>query len=388
MAPTSRNTKCSIKGCPFQKEEATFACYAKGCSNVCHIACYKFLVAQKNNVDHFCNEAKIPNAAACTKRHFNVAKKKVLSESTPVKNRNVAWNKDGQDRPEGPCTSENSLLDWWTTSGNYSDFCNGAGGRTTLQVCSTLSEKFKAIGVIKYLSPQDILAKINSWERAFKIASDFASNAGEGIKQSDAEAAFNELVCKRFKHCFVLLNVMLERSNIKPAASSDAILASKSKSIDHIQLVKSGNEGEIEPDSIAIENQEFTLSENLNLTEILEDSVSPSELKNSVDTEQSKVKDKDEFKRGGESLTKKRATARKIDSSPPPVKKSFEEMFLELQQQQLRLEEAKCKAEAEKQSIDHRVNLMKKVCELQNNGFSTKEILGMFPEAKGMLNDK
>ena len=68
-----------------------------------------------------------------------------------------------------------------------------------------------------------------------------------------------------------------------------------------------------------------------------------------------------------------------------PSKLTAEEMFLSIQDRQLKLDETKDKSRNEKASIDNRVKLMREVHSLQNEGFSDKEILGLFPEAKGML---
>ena len=48
-------------------------------------------------------------------------------------------------------------------------------------------------------------------------------------------------------------------------------------------------------------------------------------------------------------------------------------------------DENKAKEQNMKESIQNRVELMRQVRSLQEEGFSKEEILGMFPEAKGML---
>ena len=68
-----------------------------------------------------------------------------------------------------------------------------------------------------------------------------------------------------------------------------------------------------------------------------------------------------------------------------PEKPTFEEMFMSIQDRQLKVEEEKVKADDAKSSIENRVTLMREVRSLQNEGFTNKEILGLFPEAKGML---
>ena len=65
---------------------------------------------------------------------------------------------------------------------------------------------------------------MQSYERSYKVAADFANNTGEGIRETDGEASFHQLVQKIFKHYFLLEPIMRDRSNIKPAASSDDFL--------------------------------------------------------------------------------------------------------------------------------------------------------------------
>ena len=56
------------------------------------------------------------------------------------------------------------------------------------------------------------------------------------------------------------------------------------------------------------------------------------------------------------------------------------------QERQMTLEESKAKAENEASSVQNRATLMREVRKIQNEGFIDKEIEGIFPESKGMLN--
>jgi len=60
-------------------------------------------------------------------------------------------------------------------------------------------------------------------------------------------------------------------------------------------------------------------------------------------------------------------------------------MFLSIQDRQLKMDKEKVKSETTKSSIKKCVTLIREVRALQNKGFTNKEILGIFPEAKGML---
>jgi len=49
------------------------------------------------------------------------------------------------------------------------------------------------------------------------------------------------------------------------------------------------------------------------------------------------------------------------------------------------MDKEKAKSKTTKSSIENYVTLMREVRALQNEGFTNKEILGIFSEAKGML---
>jgi len=50
------------------------------------------------------------------------------------------------------------------------------------------------------------------------------------------------------------------------------------------------------------------------------------------------------------------------------------------------MDEEKAKSKTTKSSIENCITLMREVRALQNEGFTYKEILSIFPEPKGMLN--
>ena len=108
--------------------------------------------------------------------------------------------------------------------GKHENFRNGAGRKTKILLCGKLSDVMKDTGVIKDRSAGDTLNRIQSHERSRKVAADFSNNTGEGVREMDSEASFQQLVKKRFKHYFSLEPIVRDRSNIKPAASSDNFL--------------------------------------------------------------------------------------------------------------------------------------------------------------------
>ena len=60
-------------------------------------------------------------------------------------------------------------------------------------------------------------------------------------------------------------------------------------------------------------------------------------------------------------------------------------MLVDIAKRQLSVDESKVKLESQKLSIENRVLLMKQVKSLRDESFLDRETLGIFPEAKGML---
>ena len=101
------------------------ACAHDGCANMCHRECYNSLVIRKNGLEPLAECSRFEDVPACTKKHYDTVKKKALRASKDNTNVNVTWNKDGKNGLDDLNTSESIILDWWTTLGNYDDFCNG-----------------------------------------------------------------------------------------------------------------------------------------------------------------------------------------------------------------------------------------------------------------------
>ena len=359
-----KNCKCSVKGCPFKKESNQIQCSEEGCTNVVHPECYNFLVLAKNQIEHFSEDVERCHDVACSKRHCESIRKRLLLASKPANTRNIPWNKDGRNGPEDAINSESILLKWWASPGKYDDYRNGTGGKTKIQRCAMISDMIKDAGVVKECSAGDILNKIQSYERACKIAADFANNTGEGIRETDGEASLNQLVLKRFKHYFFLEPIMRDRSNIKPAASSDDFL--NKDLISEIESV-GGIDDATQDANDFLSTIDYAISAQATAPDLDDNFHTPKKIREGID------------------LTSKAKKKRKNGNQDTGEKISFEDRFLALQERQLTMEENKCKMDMEKNSIENRVTIMREVRKLQLELFSDEEILGMIPEAAGML---
>lgn len=367
------NYKCSIRTCAFKAPSPMLQCLQPGCTNVCHLQCYQFLVLCKNDIAHF--DESNENAVVCSKRHYDACKKVVLASNVPAKRCNIAWNKDGPKGPDDPNNSEAFLLNWWTTLGNYEKYCNGENGKTKMKTCNELSEKNSANGVVKHRSGHDFMNKIRSWEKQHKTASDFLENTGQGILERDGdEATVQDLTKQRFKYFYILDPIMRDRSSLKPMATSDNILNDNDINLLDISSDEdSDSYSENDDDAIANETTQQEETATSESQEVQLASSSSTTMTTTLSTP----------KKRPPSLTQKKKDKKQKHLTPP--KPTFEEMFLSIQERQLQMDEAKAKSENDKASIDNRVKLIREVRSLQNEGFTDKEILGLFPEVKGML---
>jgi len=180
----------------------------------------QFFMLRKNGINYF--DLSNKDIVVCNKWHYDACLKKITASTIPTKNHNILWDKDDTKGPDNPNNSEDFLLDWWMTLGNYEDYCNGANGKTKIKYCSELLEKNPACRVIKFRSRYDFLNKICSWEIKYKVASNFLDNTGQGILERDEdEATVKELTIGKFKHYYTLEPIICDRSSFKLAACLD-----------------------------------------------------------------------------------------------------------------------------------------------------------------------
>jgi hypothetical protein len=147
-------------------------------------------------VKHFQELSEMPLVVACTKRHFDIAKKTKELLITADEHRNIPWNKDGKNGSDDPENSQNILLNWLRTPGNYSKYRgHGGNGKNKKDIANEVTKLCLAAGTVKERLPIAVISKISGLEKMYRKASDFASNTGVGVLANDGKAKFNELVC-------------------------------------------------------------------------------------------------------------------------------------------------------------------------------------------------
>jgi hypothetical protein len=134
----------------------------------------------------------------------------VLSIQTGSKQ--FPWEKDGANGKTDENHSITILIHWMTKNkeGNFARFRGNKEGKTKLAICQELAVLMAAENVKGDRAAKNILDKIQSIERAFKIAYDWANNTGQGV--DDVESFANAL--KKRCYFYYELEPTSERPNI------------------------------------------------------------------------------------------------------------------------------------------------------------------------------
>jgi len=151
----------------------------------------------------------------CTKKCFDTLATKFKGSGR------LMWEKDGKDGPSNPNNSQNILLDWLTTQGNFARFRGNKEGKTKLQICDKIAQLLKAKEVQAKRSNKNILDKIQSMESQFKKAHDWAGDTGQGTNITNEK--FEECVQKRCKYYYELLPIIGDCSCFCALATTDNI---------------------------------------------------------------------------------------------------------------------------------------------------------------------
>ena len=165
----------------------------------------------------------LPNGrVACTKKHHIKASKELArgGEEADGGGRKGNWDCDGKNGPDDPHTSVQILIDWWSTEGNYSQFCGKHNnGIKKIQFCARLAQKMSN-ETTSTRDAKNVLSKIQHIERTFKDAHQFAtSETGAGLQENDS-GSFEEAVKKKCLYYYDILEVMSDRASSKPKATS------------------------------------------------------------------------------------------------------------------------------------------------------------------------
>jgi hypothetical protein len=209
--------RCSYRGCAVTGAELML-CAASGCEKMIHFMCYQGILLKK----HSDMQPLPPGKACCTKKCYAKAMKESsgCGDDPDGGNRKGNWDCDGKGGPDDPKTSLQILIDWWTTEGNYNQFCGKHNnGIKKKQFCARLAQKMSN-ETNSIREAKNVMNKIQHIEKQFKEAHSFAtSETGSGIKEND-EGTFKDAVRKKCPYYFDIIDVMSDRASSKPKATS------------------------------------------------------------------------------------------------------------------------------------------------------------------------
>ena len=143
----------------------------------------------------------------------------------------ITWRNDGPVGKEEEGCSERILLDWLMAEGNYAKFRGGpqTKGKTKRKVAAEIARIINDKGVRVPRHDKQVENKIQHIEKQFKAAHDWANTVtGAGLEVND-RGSFDDAMKQKCPQYFDLLDVMIERSSVKPKATNANLDSSESE---------------------------------------------------------------------------------------------------------------------------------------------------------------
>ena len=175
-------SKCKNKKCTINQDDSLVACWNSDCASLMHLQCSKMLLDHHSIPSEeqplpesqiaFCKKGCYGKWLADKKRREKADAK--AAKDAEKKKRKVPWESDG---------SMSMLMDFLTTEPNYANYCGASGNKGTskAQYHKQIAELLQQKAPDSERTAKDVENKINSLERQFRIASDWANNTGQGV---------------------------------------------------------------------------------------------------------------------------------------------------------------------------------------------------------------
>jgi hypothetical protein len=200
---------CNPRSCKHTatRDVLVIPCAKPSCPKGMHLSC--FTSAYKN--------VQVVHAKGCNKA---VASPKALT-----------WRNNGPVGREVDESSERILLDWITEEGNYALYQGGpqTKGKTKKKVAAQIACIINHKGVRFQRNAKQAENKIQHIEKQFRLAHGFANSVtGAGLQENDP-GSFEDAVKQKCSQYYFLLDVMIERSSMKPKAANTLLDSSKSE---------------------------------------------------------------------------------------------------------------------------------------------------------------
>ena len=206
-------------------DEDKYLYICASCDKSFHLDCYKSFIVE-NDLTHLVKELRI--SFVCGKRCYQKVKKDMFN---PNKNNNVPkdnpkfWDNDGDP------SSLEVLLDWITDEKNSDKYFgaedtsskNGFSvedGVSKLGLCKQISELI-LLKNGNNRSPDSVRSKIDDLMSRFKVTHDWIFATGQGVRETEGEENFKQIVIDKFKYYYDLEPVMCQRPSIRPMFTTD-----------------------------------------------------------------------------------------------------------------------------------------------------------------------
>ena len=206
------------------------------CDKSIHMDCYKAFVTD-NDLTHIVKEMKI--RLVCGKRCYQKAKKDLFTVAALTKKNRVTENPKFWDN-DGDPSSQEILLDWITDEQNADKYFgaeessskNGFAiedGISKLGLCKQISELILETNG-NDRSADSVRSKIDDLVSRFKATSDWVFATGQGVRETEGEENFKQIVRDKFKYYYELEPILSQRPSIRPAFTTDDDVINMSQS--------------------------------------------------------------------------------------------------------------------------------------------------------------
>lgn len=214
-----KSEKCGVAGCT-APQDFIFNCFVSTCTKRVHSNCHQRLL-KRLNVSPLIDPISQERYFVCSKTCYNWVEKNFIN--TPTR---IPWEKDGKEGPNDPNSSINILMNWLTTEGNYGKFRGHDNhGKRKLAFGLQIAKKIKDAGCRVARSGEAVVKKIQEIEGKFIKAHDWVNNTGQGVREQDGMATFEECVRQRCKWYFELEPIMGDRAKAQPKATTESLCA-------------------------------------------------------------------------------------------------------------------------------------------------------------------
>lgn len=226
-------------------KEDSFLYKCSACENMTHLNCYKSFMTE-NGFNHILSSRTQSMYVVCGKRCYQKKKKEVYSlrpsiVSTQTNQTTTKfWDNDAE-------TSSLSILLEWITDERNADKYFGAqdtssksgfsidDGITKAGLCKQISEIIKTTNGV-YRSPDSIRSKIDDLVGKFKQTHDWIFATGQGVRETEGEENFKEIVLGKFRFYYDLEPILSQRPSIRPLFTTDDVDDGNDDDDDDLQL--------------------------------------------------------------------------------------------------------------------------------------------------------